>query len=81
MNQIHNSLQILFFKCANTVIISSKDVLVARKIAQMPRKLTQKDRVKWKQRISVVISPVIAPWQSMLNYIYGYIHLICYYQV
>ena len=39
----------LFFKCANTVIIS-KDALAAQKITPLPQKLTQKDIVKWKYK-------------------------------
>jgi len=79
MNQIHNSLQdfSLNMPILQSFSFRCKDVPAARKIVPLPQKPTQKDILKWKYKVSVIISPVTA---TMANNA-GYIYLICYYQV
>jgi len=44
----------------NDSLIEVKMFLSPKKMTQLPQKLTQKDIVKWKYKVYVVISPVTA---------------------
>jgi len=52
----------LFFKCANIVniLLEENMFLLPPKIAPLSQKLTEKDKVKWKHKASVVVNPVTA---------------------